>query len=371
MDTTGEKISYSDYLMEDPEFEIFHFGDEAVYVPREVTVMQSAPNTNANKLNGIIVDKNQPSTSKEKTALVHDDYSYQEANEDAKVDFKVVTTDELVGLMNKIIDEVNMVAELPSTIARILLIHFKWDKETLLERYYSCSSDEDLQKLFEEARIVYKANKSPKKPKTCEAIESDTVTCLICYDELSRKEMKSLDCGHQFCSDCWVKYLTNKIIEDGEADYISCPTDCKILVDDEMVLRLIPDSGVKAKYLKLMTNNFVSNNRRLQWCPGTECQNVIQTPDPHSKGAANSYCLPVTCKCDQRFCFLCGNEWHEPVLCVYLSKWKMKCQDKDNTETMNYLCSFTKDCPKCKVTIEKNGGCKFCSFKLDHKLMLS
>jgi hypothetical protein len=40
--------------------------------------------------------------------------------------------------------------QIPATITRILLNHFKWDKEKLMERYY----DSDQEQLFSEARVV-------------------------------------------------------------------------------------------------------------------------------------------------------------------------------------------------------------------------
>ena len=39
---------------------------------------------------------------------------------------------------------------MPSTVTRMLLNHFRWDKEKLMERYY----DGDQEKLFCEARVV-------------------------------------------------------------------------------------------------------------------------------------------------------------------------------------------------------------------------
>ena len=39
--------------------------------------------------------------------------------------------------------------EMPSTVTRMLLNHFRWDKEKLMERYY----DGDQEKLFTEARV--------------------------------------------------------------------------------------------------------------------------------------------------------------------------------------------------------------------------
>lgn len=40
--------------------------------------------------------------------------------------------------------------QIPATTTRILLNHFKWDKEKLMERFY----DGDQEKLFAEARVI-------------------------------------------------------------------------------------------------------------------------------------------------------------------------------------------------------------------------
>lgn len=47
--------------------------------------------------------------------------------------------------------------QIPATITRILLNHFKWDKEKLMEKYYD-SQDQD--QLFSEARVVSPFRKS-------------------------------------------------------------------------------------------------------------------------------------------------------------------------------------------------------------------
>ena len=47
--------------------------------------------------------------------------------------FEVLSTDQIVHHMNKCIEEVNTVVQLPSTTTRILLNHFRWDREKLYE----------------------------------------------------------------------------------------------------------------------------------------------------------------------------------------------------------------------------------------------
>ena len=43
-----------------------------------------------------------------------------------------------------------VIFQIPTTTVRILLNHFKWDKEKLMERYYS----DDPEAIFAEARVV-------------------------------------------------------------------------------------------------------------------------------------------------------------------------------------------------------------------------
>lgn len=45
---------------------------------------------------------------------------------------------------------VYVVFQIPATTTRILLNHFKWDKEKLMERFY----DTDQDQLFNEARVI-------------------------------------------------------------------------------------------------------------------------------------------------------------------------------------------------------------------------
>jgi len=64
--------------------------------------------------------------------------------------YEVLSTEQIVQHMVDTIAEVNNVIQIPPTTVRILLNHFKWDKEKLMERYYS----DDAEKMFEEAKVI-------------------------------------------------------------------------------------------------------------------------------------------------------------------------------------------------------------------------
>jgi ariadne-1 len=172
--------------------------------------------------------------------------------------------------------------------------------------------------------------------------------CEICFLKCQYTNMTGLQCGHRFCKPCWIEYLTMKIMEDGLCKSIACAAHgCDILVDDVTVMNLLVEPRVKTKYQQLITNSFVECNRLLRWCPSADCNYAVKVQYVEAR--------PVECKCGHIFCFECGEQWHDPVQCRLLRKWIKKCDD--DSETSNWIAANTKECPKCNVTIEKDGGC--------------
>lgn len=207
----------------------------------------------------------------------------------------VLTQDDIVKYMVECIREVNEVIKLPSTTVRLLLHHFRWDKEKLMERFYDPSHQDEL---FQQAHIVnpfkrpalqsqtssshrstrrqISAHSPSPSPSTNPLRPSAEQTCLICYSTKPNSDMAGLECGHTFCITCWRQYLTFKIMHEGIGQTIPCPAKCDILVDDRTVLNLVEDADVRRKYQHLITNSFVECNRSMRWCPGTNCTNAIK-----------------------------------------------------------------------------------------------
>ncbi|XP_029431673.1 E3 ubiquitin-protein ligase ARIH1 isoform X3 [Rhinatrema bivittatum] len=242
--------------------------------------------------------------------------------------YEVLTAEQILQHMVECIREVNEVIQNPATITRILLSHFNWDKEKLMERYF----DGNLEKLFAECHVINPSKKSRTRQMNTRSSTQD-MPCHICYLNYPTSYFTGLECGHKFCMQCWSGYLTTKIIEEGMGQTISCPAHgCDILVDDNTVMRLINDSKVKLKYQHLITNSFVECNRLLKWCPAPDCHHVVKVQYPDAK--------PVRCKCGRQFCFNCGENWHDPVKCKWLKKWIKKCDD--DSETSNWIAANTK-----------------------------
>jgi hypothetical protein len=151
-------------------------------------------------------------------------------------------------------------------------------------------------------------------------------------------EMAGLECGHLYCTECWAEYLSTKVMHEGASQMIECPGNCKIFVNDQMVMSLVKEPRVKLKYQQLITNSFVQCNRLLTWCPAADCSNAVKVqvcisclkiaPFPGPLLAPQTVeARPVKCLCGHSFCFACRESWHEPVDCELLKKWIKKCDD--------------------------------------------
>ncbi|XP_054406790.1 E3 ubiquitin-protein ligase ARIH2 isoform X5 [Pongo abelii] len=99
---------------------------------------------------------------------------------------------------------------------------------------------------------------------------------------------------------------------------------------------------------RVQPNPSKHSHYQLQLCPGADCPMVIRVQEPRARR--------VQCnRCNEVFCFKCRQMYHAPTDCATIRKWLTKCAD--DSETANYISAHTKDCPKCNICIEKNGGC--------------
>ena len=115
----------------------------------------------------------------------------------------MLSTEDIVKHMVDNIKEVFNVTQIPTTTIRILLNHFKWDKEKLMERYYSddqvsgradknislhlkiFTADQD--QMFKEAQVVSPhASGAPVQPRPS---SGNLLDCDICCLSLHKQMM--------------------------------------------------------------------------------------------------------------------------------------------------------------------------------------
>ncbi|RXN08517.1 E3 ubiquitin- ligase ARIH2 [Labeo rohita] len=172
--------------------------------------------------------------------------------------------------------------------------------------------------------------------------------CGVCLQLVRRDALLSLPCQHSFCKACWEQHCT-VLVKDGVGVEISCMAqDCSLRMPDDFVLPLLSSEELKDKYRRYLFRDYVESHFQLQLCPGADCPIVIQVQKPRARRVQCS-------RCEEVFCFKCRQMYHAPTDCATIRKWLTKCAD--DSETANYISAHTKDCPKCNICIEKNGGC--------------
>lgn len=281
---------------------------------------------------------------------------------------ETLSAETLMGVQTAAIKEINEVFEIPAMTAKSLLQHFSWDKDRLLERYYdSMDSTAKRSALYKEAQCTDPsaaaaaagggggAAAAVGSPAGGMAVD-EIAECEVCMEDVASKDKTGASCGHEFCVGCWQQHLRVQIEGQGNAR-IECPgLGCNILFDELTATGLLKDDkALLEKYNRLAARDFVSEHKQIKWCPSAGCDHAVKMLSAMSASAAKLG-APVACgSCKHPFCFGCSEPVHQPVDCTMLRLWKKKCAD--DSETANWISSNTKECPKCNVTIEKNGGC--------------
>ncbi len=208
-----------------------------------------------------------------------------------------------------------------------------------------------------------------------------SMVCSICFEESN--DVASLKCGHSFCNDCWIDFLTNAI-KSGTRELWTkgsqCPHHtCTEPIPESFYKKMLStDASLIAlynKYKQYATNNFVDSNLMVRWCPGANCNRALYCK-------TSTYLVrDVTCTCGMSFCFSCGQSPHSPASCDCALRWK-ELEHKKNMEATSererniktafkninktnggeeedvlWLAKNTRPCPQCKVPIQKYHGC--------------
>ncbi|KAJ2518865.1 hypothetical protein H4217_003043 [Coemansia sp. RSA 1939] len=260
-----------------------------------------------------------------------------------EVDFWVYNPEELRRKQSEIVARIEPLLSISKEATRLLLRQYFWKEEKLIEDYLS-----DPNRTLEKAGITA----FPPVPQL--KAGDDGFTCTICFCSGADESYLEMTCGHRFCSDCYRTYVTGKVLE-GESWRIHCPAPgCKYLLGIEALrLLLSSDAAALERYEENLTRSFVNDLETFTWCPAPNCEYAVECHVPRT--AWETTIPAVQCKCGNPFCFGCKLENHLPAPCAMVVRWLQKC--KDDSETSKWIKVNTKECVKCKSTIEKNGGC--------------
>ncbi|OXA52893.1 potential E3 ubiquitin-protein ligase ariadne-2 isoform X2 [Folsomia candida] len=256
--------------------------------------------------------------------------------------YECLRVEEVEKLLNELVEMMSIQLTVTPALAKLLLHTLKWSLPEIIETY-----EGDAHGTLVNARVKPANNNVPKPLMHCSST-AGTLMCPVCYGNQPLQSYKALACGHLFCQECWVSHFGVQISE-GISTGIGCMAqDCVVLAPEDFVLSIVTRPIVREKYQRFAFGDYVKSHPQLRFCPGPNCDIIVRSKEPLAKKV-----ICHNCKAD--FCFKCGTDYHAPTDCETIKRWLTKCAD--DSETANYISAHTKDCPKCHICIEKNGGC--------------
>ena len=168
--------------------------------------------------------------------------------------------------------------------------------------------------------------------------------CAVCWTEA--EDAYRTTCGHSYCGDCFASQCSSA----GDGDLpVRCFGDsgnCLEVLEIQELKKALTSAAFEQLLEDSFTTHARMNPKSFQYCPTPDCQQIYRTsPDG----------IIFTCPaCLTPICTTCQITSHDGMTCeVYkrigtdgdeeFQRWK---QEND-----------VKDCPICKVSIEKSEGC--------------
>ncbi|KAI0762181.1 hypothetical protein BD413DRAFT_484840 [Trametes elegans] len=307
-----------------------------------------------------------------------------------EVEYSSLSQPEVESIMRADVDHISTIFGVEPPTAALLLRHFHWNKEKLIEKYMDnasavavaagvelppreptpppAKSSSSRQAATGPQRTSRRSPSDPKSPKGKRASPAPDASapfvCPICFDD-TQTEFMALLCDHKFCALCWREYITSKVRTEAECGITCMNEGCNVAAPDPFVQRALgEDTATWARYEELLVREFVGCIPHLKFCPYPSCTYTVSCPAAATRAALTQIVPIVTCGLSPAhvFCFGCAVDAdHRPVVCAVARMWLKKCQD--DSETANWIKSNTKECSKCQSTIEKNGGCNHMTCK--------
>eukprot|EP01130_Rhizamoeba_saxonica_P006597 TRINITY_DN2625_c1_g2_i2.p1 TRINITY_DN2625_c1_g2~~TRINITY_DN2625_c1_g2_i2.p1 ORF type:complete len:349 (+),score=68.22 TRINITY_DN2625_c1_g2_i2:472-1518(+) len=181
-------------------------------------------------------------------------------------------------------------------------------------------------------------------------VNKEDIECPICMDVASAGSGYTFkECGHSYCGDCLGGYYHSMIMNNQVLD-IKCPNpSCDYECSYHDIRFILPDN-IFDKYLEFSRNALINRDPTMRWCPAQGCGYAFSREDPNT--------LLMDCpNCNYEFCFDCGKDYHKDMTCAQFTKYEIAHNKNIDLRVMIWQKMYTKQCPKCKGHIQKNGGC--------------
>ena len=271
--------------------------------------------------------------------------NYNNENEDSKF----LKEYDIIKEREKIISQAKEKLFLKREDAILALIYYKWNIDKL-DNWYENIEENKINSGIELSKEI-------NKKLINEGVKPNGDKCLICWEKVNNNFF-SLNCGHQFCNECWTGYLNEKIKSPLNALQAKCPQNgCTCIVYENLYSKFLKNNNSIKNLNISIYQNFINRNDDIKKCPNEKCEYFIKSN--------NHYEREIICLCGTSFCYKCLNFPHFPCPCDIIQKWceitKKYYYYTFHEDQLNdkWIKANTKECPNCHQKIEKNKGCNY------------
>ena len=187
-------------------------------------------------------------------------------------------------------------------------------------------------------------------------LQGETFFCSLCTidaDDLMGVHLMDdkfiiSECDHSACRACITRWA-NAQISEGRLPVTCYHQGCdKIISDMELSTILAPDAF--ALYERNLCKRAYTSG--FWHCPQPDCPGVVDIDDPER--VRRRVVCPV---CDVAACIPCAVAWHDHLTCQQYQHWRKENAQGDSALQELAQREGWKDCPRCKLYIERSEGC--------------
>jgi len=177
----------------------------------------------------------------------------------------------------------------------------------------------------------------------------DGETCPVCYDTIDHPHR--LACGHAYCNGCLHHFLLTA--SDTKQFPLTCIGDegkCSLPIPLPVIQRFLLPAQFKHLLEVSFSDHLARNPEKFRYCATPDCPEIYSLESDSGGGI-------FQCRsCFVSICVSCGED-HNGFSC---EEWMIHRDPETQERLLEGWAEGNKDvkkCPKCKLLIEKNGGC--------------
>lgn len=155
------------------------------------------------------------------------------------------------------------------------------------------------------------------------------------------------------CLSCIYRQTVSRIESHLQQGWAACTCpECDELIPKKELHRVLPRQQVK-ELKALVKRAQLPSEENWRNCLAEGCNNGALYPGKSAK---------IQCReCAAKACFKCQVLWHEGQTCEEYERSRLRAKTSESDEVA--VKKITKECPKCRVRVMKNGGCDVISCK--------